>query len=183
MSKSDLICVGQVAGAHGVKGEVRLKSFTDDPEAIFSYGPLLGDTGETFLQPDKWRQAKAHFVVTGTPRREREDWEALKGTRLFVPKSVLPPVEEDEFYVEDLKGLSVRHADGRKLGKVRSVENFGADDLLDVVAPDGRTSYYLPFTLQGVPEVRLSERLIIATPEEAFLPDALQLSTGNSEPD
>lgn len=170
----DFICVGALAGAHGVKGEVRVRSFTLVPEDCFAYGPLLDETGKVALEPETARPAKNHFVVEAAGNRTREDWEALKGTKLYVPRDVLPEPEEDEFYYDDLLGLRVTHMDGRPLGKVKSVQNFGADDLLELVAPDGRTAYFLPFTKAVVPVVRLAEKELLAEPDEQYLPESMQ---------
>ena len=105
-----LVVVGAIAGAHGVRGDVRVKSFTEEPDALFTYGPLISETGEPLLEALKIRPGKDHFIVTPKRPREKEDWDALKGTRLHVPRSVLPPPEPDEFYVDDLVGLSTRAA-------------------------------------------------------------------------
>ncbi|MAP95497.1 MAG: 16S rRNA processing protein RimM [Ponticaulis sp.] len=174
--KSNLVCVGAIAGAHGVQGELRIRSFTLVPEDCFAYGPLLDDDGKILVEPKSARPAKTHFVVRPEGNRSREDWEAMKGTKLFVPRDELPAPEEDEFYYDDLLGLSVRHMDGRELGRVKAVQNFGADDLLEIVAPDGRTAYYLPFTKDVVPVVRLAEKELLAEPDEALLPEVLQLA-------
>lgn len=148
-----LIIVGALAGAHGVRGDVRVKSFTDDPQTLFDLGPLLSDTGEIILDVKKTRPGSDHFIVTpGTPR-QKEDWDALKGTRLHVRRSALPPPEDDEFYVEDLVGLAALDEHGEKIGKVKSVQNFGAGDLLEIEPPGKAPAYFVPFTLKDVPEV------------------------------
>ena len=171
------VCVGSIAGAHGVKGEVRVKSFTLVPEDCFAYGPLLDDAGNVLLEPKSAKPAKAHFIVVAKgSNRTREDWEAMKGTRLYVPREALPEPEEDEFYYDDLLGLTVTHVDGRALGKVKSVQNFGADDLLEIIAPDRRTAYFLPFTREVVPVIRLEEGELLAEPEESYLPEGLAQS-------
>tara|TARA_B100000678_G_scaffold291599_1_gene309571 strand:+ start:3495 stop:4034 length:540 start_codon:yes stop_codon:yes gene_type:complete len=176
-SNHELVCVGAIAGAHGVQGEVRIRSFTLLPEDCFAYGPLLDETGQPLIEAKSARPAKAHFVVQVEHPRSREDWEEMKGTKLYIHRDALPPPEEDEFYYDDLLGLRVVHTDGRALGKVKAVQNFGADDLLEIVAPDGKTAYYLPFTQEACPAVRLAEGEILAEPDEAFLPESLQLAS------
>ena len=174
MKKSDLVCVGAIAGAHGVNGDVRVRSFTSIPEDCFAYGPLLDEAGEILIEAKSARPAKTHFIVSARQNKTREDWEAMRGTRLFVPKSELPEPEEDEFYYDDLIGMAIVHQDGRDLGKVKSVQNFGSDDLLEIVAPDRKTGYYLPFTKAVVPTVNMAEKTLTAIPDESYLPEGLQ---------
>ena len=176
-----LVCVGAIAGAHGVRGEVRVRSFTLYPEDCFAYGPLRKADGDILLTPRTARPAKNHFVVEAVEELTREDWEALKGEKLYVPRAELPEPEEDEFYYDDLLGLKVVHVDGRALGKVKSVQNFGADDLLELIAPDNRTAYYLPFTKAVIPVVRLAERELLAEPEETYLPEDIQVQDPENE--
>lgn len=171
-SEQALVCIGAIGGAHGVQGEVRVRSFTLVPEDCFAYGPLLDENGQEVIQPKTVRPAKNHFVVVPKSTKTREDWEAMKGTKLYVPKSALPPPEEDEYYYDDLVGLTVLHTDGRDLGQVKAVQNFGADDLLEIIAPDRRSAYYLPFTNDVIPVVRLEEKEILAEPDESYCPKA-----------
>lgn len=175
-SKQSLVCIGAIAGAHGVQGEVKVRSFTQAPEDCFAYGPLLDENGGVLVDPQSARPAKSHFVVVSKASKSREEWEAMKGTKLYVPKSALPPPEEDEYYYDDLLGLTVIHTDGRNLGQVKAVQNFGADDLLEIIAPDRRTAYYLPFTNEVIPVVRLESKEILAEPDEGYLPESLQLA-------
>lgn len=175
MIKGEYVCVGAIAGAHGVKGEVRIRSFTQFPEDCFSYGPLLSEKGDLLIDPATARPAKDHFVVTGKPEKSREEWEDLKGTRLYIERSSLPEPEENEFYYDDLLDLKVTHMDGRALGRVKAVQNFGADDLLEIIAPDGRLAYYLPFTKAVIPVMRLAEGELLAEPDESYLPECLQI--------
>lgn len=164
MSKTDqkdLIVVGALTGAHGVRGDVRVKSFTADPEALFGYGPLLDEAGTVMLEAKSVRPAKDHFIVTPHSPRQREEWDAMKGTRLYVPRSVLPAPEEDEIYVEDLVGLTVVDSDGTPLGKVKAVQNFGAGDLLEIAPAGGGSAVYIPFTEEDVPELDLDAGQVV----------------------
>ncbi|MFC6198157.1 ribosome maturation factor RimM [Ponticaulis profundi] len=170
------VCVGAIAGAHGVRGDVRVRSFTQYPEDCFAYGPLCSETGEVLIDPIEAKPVKNAFVVKTETSKSREDWEAMKGTRLYVPREHLPPAEEDEFYYDDLLNLTVTHVDGRALGHVKAVQNFGADDLLEIVAPDGRTAYYLPFTKAVIPTLRLEAGELLADPEESYLPEDMQIA-------
>lgn len=162
-----LIVVGVITGAHGVRGDVRVKSFTDDPEALFDYGPLLSDTGEPLLEARSARPGKDHFIVSPRQAKQKEDWDALKGTRLHVPRSALPPPDGDEFYIEDLIGLAAIDTSGKTIGKVKAVQDYGAGDLLEILpARPGEPSFFVPFTLSDVPEINFTDGLItIADPD------------------
>ncbi|MDJ0922163.1 MAG: ribosome maturation factor RimM [Henriciella sp.] len=160
-SPTELIIVGQIAGAHGVRGDVRVKSFTADPEALFAYGPLLSETGAILIEPKSVRPAKDHFVVTPQKPLEKEDWDRLKGTRLFVPRGELPKADEDEFYVEDLVGLEVRGERNDKLGRVKAVLNHGAGDVIEIEPAIRGKSVLVPFTLEDVPGINLDAGYIV----------------------
>jgi 16S rRNA processing protein RimM len=164
---SDLIQVGRVAGAFGVRGEVRITSFTADPVALVDYKDLKREDGSPGLTLTSGRAAKGGIVARAREIETREQAEALRGLKLYIPRDRLPEPEEDEFYVTDLVGLAVETAEGEALGRVRSVQDFGAGDLLEVAPPEGGATWYLPFTREAVPEVRLSDGVVVAVrPEE-----------------
>jgi len=166
----DHVCVGAVAGAFGVRGEVRLKSFCAEPEAVGDYGPLIDAAGNVYhVRLD--RPVKGGFAARLSRVSTREDAEALKGTRLFAPREALPSLPDDEFYHADLIGLQVVDPAGAALGRVRAVHDFGAGDMLEVVAPTLRQPALLPFTRQAVPTVDLSARRIVADPPDGVFPD------------
>jgi 16S rRNA processing protein RimM len=173
VSDERLIVVGQIAGAFGVKGEARVRSFTDDPEACFSYGPLMDEEGAVILTPLKVRPLNQDYGVTTQEQRQREEWEALKGTLLHVPRAAMPATGENEFYVSDLVGMDVVHADGRLLGKVKAIHNFGAGELVEIAPPSG-AAFLLPFSDPGFPEIDLAARRLTASPQEELLPEPLQ---------
>ncbi|MDD3837297.1 MAG: ribosome maturation factor RimM [Phenylobacterium sp.] len=162
-----LILVGRVAGAFGVKGEVRITTYTEDPMALVRYRVLLHEDGGTALTLTGARPVKGGIVARAEEVETREAAEALRGLRLHVPRAALPPPEdEDEFYLADLIGLSAETAEGEPLGRIKSVQDFGAGDLLEIQPPQG-ASWWLPFTREAVPEVRLADGKIIAIrPEE-----------------
>jgi 16S rRNA processing protein RimM len=158
----DLILVGRVAGAFGIKGEVRITSFTAEPLALVDYKTLLREDGSPALTLTGGRVAKGGVVARTKEIETREQAEAARGLQLFIPRALLPPPEdEDEFYIADLIGMTVVSGEGDLLGRIRSVRDFGAGDLLEVEPPAGE-SWWLPFTKDAVPELRLADRTIVA---------------------
>jgi 16S rRNA processing protein RimM len=166
MTTEDLIFVARVAGAFGVKGEVRLTSFTADPMALLAYRDLRREDGAPGLTLTSARPTKGGVVGRAKEVETREQAEALRGLRLYIPRELLPePEEEDEYYLIDLIGLAVVTPQGEPLGVVRTVHDFGAGDLLEVQPPQG-ASWWLPFTREAVPEVRMADRTLVAVPPE-----------------
>ncbi|MFQ8429761.1 ribosome maturation factor RimM [Amaricoccus sp. W119] len=161
-----LVCVGAIAGGFGVQGEVRLKSFCADPAAIADYAPLVTEDGRGFgLRITRTLSGAFAARLTGVSTREQA--EAMKGTRLYVPRDRLPNPGEDEFYHADLIGLAVLDTGGAALGKVRAVLDHGAGDILEIARP-GRPDLLLPFTRAAVPTVDLAGGRIIADPPEGL---------------
>ncbi|MEM1420450.1 MAG: ribosome maturation factor RimM [Pseudomonadota bacterium] len=160
------VCVGAIAGAFGVRGEARIKPFTDDPEAIAAYGPLSSEDGRREFEVKLTRPVKGGWAARLSGVRTREEAEALKGVRLYAPRAALPEPEEEEFYHADLIGLDVVGIDGGALGRVRSVQNYGAGDFVEVARPKGPT-LLVPFTKAAVPEIDLQAgRILVDPPEE-----------------
>ena len=157
--KPSLVCVGAVAGAFGVKGEVKIKPFTADPKACVAYGPLKNADGEIILTPLKSRFVKKAVAVTAKEIRTREQAEALKSTKLYVDRADLPDTEEDEFYYSDLIGMSVTGQDGGPIGRVKAVHNFGGGDMLEIQT-HGQKDWFHPFIKQAVPHINLSDRTL-----------------------
>ena len=154
--------MGAIIGAHGVRGDVRVKSFTADPDDLFDYGPLLDQRGAVLLEAASARPAKSHFIVTPKAPRQKEAWDALKSTPLHVPRAALPPTDDDEVYVDELIGLTALDADGARLGTVKAVQNYGAGDLLEVSPAGGGKTVLVPFTEEDVPEIDIGAgRLVI----------------------
>ncbi|MBS0362584.1 MAG: 16S rRNA processing protein RimM [Proteobacteria bacterium] len=164
--RDDLILVGRVAGAFGVKGEVRITSFTAEPLALVSYKTLLREDGTPGLTLTGGRPAKGGVVARAKEIATREEAEALRGLKLHVPRSALPEPDEDEFYIHDLIGLDVVSLEGDPLGTVKSVRDFGAGDLLEVTPAVGGESWWLPFTREAVPEVQMDAGRIVAVRAE-----------------
>lgn len=166
-----LIVVGVLKGAHGVRGDVRVKSFTADPDALFTYGPLLDETGTPVITPKSARPGKDHFIVRPAEQKQKEDWDAMKGQLLHVPRASLPDAEEDEYYIEDLIGLDVYSGGDAPSGRVKSVQNFGADDLLEIRMKTQGGTVLVPFTLADVPTVDLAAgRVVIPELEDWAAP-------------
>ena len=161
-----LILVGRVAGAFGVKGEVRITAYTDDPTALLRYRDLRREDGGPGLTLTAGRAQKGAFVGRAKEIATREDAEALRGLQLFVPRAALPAPDEDEFYLADLIGLRVVDPAGLEIGSIKNVQNFGAGDLLEI-APLAAPTWWLPFTREAVPEVRIAEGVVVAVrPDE-----------------
>ena len=131
----DRICVGAISGAFGVQGEVRLKSFCAEPEAIASYGPLYSEDGKQSFTLRLTRTIPNGFSARMSGIATREQADAMKGLRLFADRARLPSLPDDEFYHADLIGMEVRDTGGALLGRVSAVHNHGATDLLEVSAP------------------------------------------------
>jgi 16S rRNA processing protein RimM len=159
------VCLGQIGAAHGVRGEVRLRSFTAEPAAIASYGPLESEDGRVF-EIQTLRPAKDHFVATLSGIADRDAAERLVNMKLYVPRERLPaPTEPDEFYHADLVGLAVVDRAGKKLGTVVAVHNFGAGDLIELKPDAGDKTELVPFDAATVPEVDLAAgRIVVALP-------------------
>ena len=157
----NLILVARVAGAFGVKGEVRLAAYTADPMTLLDYRDLRREDGAAGLTLTSARPHKGGIVARAREVETREQAEALRGLRLYVPRDILPAPDEDEYYLVDLIGMTVATAEGEPLGVVRAVQDFGAGDLLEIQPAEG-ASWWLPFTREAVPEVRLAERRLVA---------------------
>jgi 16S rRNA processing protein RimM len=160
-----LILVGRVVGGFGVRGEVRISTYTEVPMSIAAFKALKRQDGSPALTIASARPTKDGVVCRCTGVDTKEAADALRGLRLYVPRSAMPEPDEDEFYLSDLVGLTVRHIQTDVLlGRVKSVQNFGAGDILEITPDLGGQTWYLPFTRAAVPEVKISEGLILADP-------------------
>lgn len=160
------ICVGALVGSFGVKGEVRLKSFTSEPEAIADYAPLHDEAGKRVFEIEITRAIKNGFAARVSGVSTKEEADALRGVRLFAERSALPSLPDDEFYHADLIGLEVVDTGGKVLGHVSAVHNHGAGDLLEISGPGMKAPALLPFTRAAVPTVDLAAGRIVADPPE-----------------
>ncbi|CAN5124940.1 ribosome maturation factor RimM [soil metagenome] len=162
-----LILVGQVAGGFGVRGEVRVTAYTADPKALTSYGPLLRADGSPGLTLSALRATKDGVIGRAKEIETKEQADAMRGLKLHVPRDRFPEPDEDEFYLADLIGVEARDGEGLVLGTVRAVQNFGADDMLEITPSAGGQTWYLPFTKEATPELHLADGWLLAVrPEE-----------------
>jgi len=162
------VLMGVITGAHGVRGEVRVKSFTAEPAAIAAYGPLEDERGARRLSLALSGTVRGVLIARVEGVADRNAAERLKGTRLYLPRSALPPPAEEEYYHADLIGLAVELADGAPLGRVRAVHDFGAGDSLEVEKPDGK-AVMVPFTEAVVPVVDIAGGRLVVDPPEGLL--------------
>ncbi|MEM7546351.1 MAG: ribosome maturation factor RimM [Pseudomonadota bacterium] len=164
---TDLICVGAIAGAFGVRGEARLKSFCAEPRDISKYAPLTTEDGQRSFTVKALKAIKDGFSCRLGGVATREEAEALRGTRLYVPRDRMPSLPDDEFYYSDLTGLDVVDVGGVPVGQVRSVDDFGGGDFLEIVRSDNGRLLLIPFTRAAVPTVDLGAgRIVIDPPED-----------------
>ena len=159
--------MAEIGGAHGIGGEVKLKSFTADPMALKGYSPLESEDGTTRFAIEALRPGKSHLIAQLRGILDRSAAERLAGVKLFVPRACLPPVATDEFYHADLIGLRAITAEGTEIGTVMAVHDFGAGDILELRLAQSDATLMLPFTATCVPEVDLARgRIMVVPPEE-----------------
>ncbi len=164
-SLHDQVLVGVIVGAHGIRGEVKLKSFTSNPSSIGSYGPLQTLSGQQF-EISKLKPAKDGFLATLKNVVDRSQSELLRGLELFVAREKLPKLKDSEAYAHDLMGSDVLLEDGSLLGKLIAMPNYGAGDLLEVELPGNTETVLIPFTAAFVPQDDFSSgRIIVILPE------------------
>ena len=172
MSGAQRVCLGAFAGAHGVKGAAKIKTFTETPKGVAAYGRVETEDGARSFTLKIVKVLTDGFVIVSAPEiKSREDAQALKGVSLYVNRDVLPAPEEDEFYLDDLVGLKAFDETGAALGEVKAVYNFGAGDVLELTGiPDVKGVRLEPFTTEAVPAVAIAEaRITVAR-------DAIELS-------
>ena len=159
------VCVARIGAAHGLRGEVRLQVFTEDPDAVLGYGDLESEDGTKKFRVVSLRPAKGHFVAKLDGVNDRNASELLTNIELFVSRDKLPQIEDDgEFYHADLIGLRVEDKSGKSYGVVIAVRNFGASDLIEVAEPPKTSGTLIPFIDQFVPEVDLDLGRVIIEP-------------------
>jgi 16S rRNA processing protein RimM len=170
MATDHKILVGVFLGPHGVRGQVRLGTFTDDPESIFEYEPLTDEKASRVFELTPRGIGKDHYIVSVNGCTTREEAEKLKGVKLYVERDVLPQADEGEYYFTDLIGLSAQDATGRQVGKVIDVHDYGAGAFLEI-KPATAKSFMLPFKDAFVPTVDLTKGFVEVVIPEGWLAD------------
>ena len=160
--------MGVITGAHGVKGQVRVKSFTAAPDAIAAYGPLEDERGDRRIRLELTGVVRGMLIARIDGVADRAAAERLRGTRLYLPRKALPEPGEDEYYHADLIGLAVVLKEGAELGRVRAVHDFGAGDSIEVEKPDGGV-VMVPFTESVVPVVDIKGGRLVVDPPQGLL--------------
>ncbi len=165
-SSPNLILLGHVAGAHGIRGEVSVKTYTGVPGDIGSYGPLSDKTGTRTFTLKVVRVTPKGVVIASIKNVDnRNKAESLRGTALYVARKKLPPTADAEFYHADLIGLIAVDPVGKPIGRVASMQNFGAGDLLELAFDYGGKTEFIPFTLTVVPEIDIAGgRIVVVLP-------------------
>jgi 16S rRNA processing protein RimM len=167
------ICVARIGAAVGTRGEVRLWSFTSDPQAIAGYGILESADGARRFEIEGLRPGKGFFVARLNGIADRSAAEQLSNIDLYVPRERLPEPDEDEFYHADLVGLDAHDPRGNRIGTVVAVHNFGAGDLLEIAPSNGGETALVPFTVATVPKVEIASGRIVIDPPPGMLDAAL----------
>ena len=171
------LLMGRIGAAHGIKGEVRIQSFTEDPLALASYGPLSTNKPGLTIRILAARTTTNVLVARLEGINDRNAAEKLNGVELYVDRALLPdPDGDDDFYHADLIGLKARLADGSEIGEVMAVPNFGAGDLLEIRDPRSGDTYLYPFSKAVVPEVRIADGYLLIDPP-------IEAEPGEEEPD
>ena len=166
MAEAERFCVGAIAGVHGVRGLVKIKSFTGDPLDLTAYGPLTDESGRRRFRVTVTGRAKGLLIARIEGVEDREAAQALRGARLYAARAALPEPAEEEYYHADLIGLEAQDRGGAPLGRVVAVQNFGAGDILEIARPEGEP-LLVPFTKAAVPIVDLAGgRVVLEPPEE-----------------
>jgi 16S rRNA processing protein RimM len=166
VTKDTRICVARIGAAHGVRGEVKLWPFTEDPMAVLHYGPLSTKDGARQFEVARARVAKDHLVAALKGIATRDDAERINGLELYIARDKLPPTDAGEYYHADLIGLRAIDAQGGAIGKVIAIHNFGAGDIIEIAPLQGQT-LLLPFSDAVVPTVDLAAgHVVIELPGE-----------------
>jgi 16S rRNA processing protein RimM len=169
MRAERLVLVGVIGAPRGVKGEVRVKSYTGDPKAVGGFGPLTDAAGRRRFAIERLRPLKDDLLIVKLEGAEtREAAAALNGMELFARRDQLPPPDEEEYYLADLVGLEAVTREGTRLGRVRGVMNYGAGDILEIAPDQGDGTLLLPFTKAVAPVVDIEGGRMVVEPPAAI---------------
>ncbi len=180
--KSRRIFVGEITGAHGIRGDVLVRTYTGTPGAVASYGPLSDETGQLSFTLRVVRVTDKGIVARVAGINDRNGAEPLRGTKLYIERARLPKTSEAEFYYADLVGLRAIAADGSVLGKIVSVQNFGAGDLLELKPQDGSETEFIPFEDRFVPSIDLESGTVVINPPAEMADDDTPPPDGDDAP-
>lgn len=170
MPTPSLVCIGVITSAHGVRGQVKVHSYTADPETLFSFGPLFNKNGsKSYTITPQGGGNDAVFIAAIDGITDRNDAEKLHGTELYIARDLLPDTDDEEFYYADLIGLSIVEANGTVFGTVKAIQNYGADDILEITQATTSKTVLLPFTKAIFPDIRLSEGIITFVPPDVVI--------------
>jgi 16S rRNA processing protein RimM len=168
-ANSNRILLGRIAGAHGIRGDVLIKTFTEAPENIGAYGPLSDEQGARTYEIQSARPTPKGVVARIKGIADRNGAEALRGVTLYVDRDRLPAAADGEFYHTDLIGLAALDGEGKQVGEIIAVHNFGAGDLIEVRLTGSSKTELVPFTDAAVPAVDIAARrvvVVLPTPDE-----------------
>jgi 16S rRNA processing protein RimM len=164
------VCVGVISGAHGVRGEVKVRAFTEAPEGLTAYGPLEDKAGNRTLDLKIVRVTQKLVIARINGVNDRDAAEALRGVELYVSRDQLPDANDETWYYSDLEGLAAYGSDGELVGRVASVQNYGAGDLLEIAPVGGGESLLVLFTRENVPDVDVKAgRILLSSMPEGSL--------------
>lgn len=166
---TDRVLMGVVAAPHGVRGLVRIKSFTEDPMAMAGYGPLSDESGKRQYKVEALSPSRGAVLARIDGVADRNAAEALRGLKLYVDRSALPAAGEQEWYEADLLGLAAVGRDGRDWGKVLAFHDYGAGQSIEVSGGAGGKPVLLPFTTEAVPEIDVEGGKVIVDPPAGLL--------------
>lgn len=173
-TQADLVAVGIIAGAHGIKGQVKVRSYTANPESILDYGALLNKEGTKRFEAKLDGKTANGLIVTLKGIRDRNAAELLRGVELFVNSANIPDTDEDEFYYNELVGLEVRDTTGEKIATVTGIYDFGAGDILEIRLLSTGKKEMFAFTRQNFPEIAAKKGYIVAD-----LPETVEAGSPN----
>ncbi len=163
-----LLTLAVITGPHGIRGQVKAKPFTAFPDDILAYGPLSSKDGSRQFECTITGDAKGQLILSIKGSDSRNDADALKGTELCVPRSALPEAEDDEFYINDLVGLTVQLSDGTAHGTIKAMHNFGAGDIVEITRASDGKSEMQPFLNSAFPEIDMEKRTLTFLPPETI---------------
>jgi 16S rRNA processing protein RimM len=165
--RGDRICVAQIGAAHGIRGEVRLWSYTEDPAAIATYGALESEDGRLQFEIEDLRPAKGFFVARLAGVTDRNAAERLTNIKLYIPRDRLPLIEDDDtFYHADLVGLAAVGPEGDTLGVVTAIHRYATTDVIEITPRSGGDALLVPFTHESVPTIDIAGGRIVVVPLE-----------------